>query len=182
MSTTAVVLIIIAVIVVVAIVAWQLFRRERTRKLRSRFGPEYDRTIEQYGEPAKAERDLETRERRMQKANIRSLLPAERETFSGRWQTLQARFVDDPEGTMRAADRLIVEIMTVRGYPMVDFDGRADDLSVDHPLVISHYRKAHDIAVKQEHGAATTEELRQAIVCYRELFDELLERYLVPKA
>jgi hypothetical protein len=118
----------------------------------------------------------------MQKVNIRPLTPAERERFAERWQALQTRFVDDPSGTIRDADRLVVEIMTSRGYPMVEFEGRADDLSVDHPLVVSHYRMAHDIAGKHEQGAATTEELRRAVVCYRELYEELLERHLAPRS
>ena len=180
MSTAAIVILIVA-IVVIAILAWMLFRKERTKKLRKQFGPEYDRTIEQYGTPAKAERDLEMRQKRMQKVNIRQLTPAERERFGERWQALQSRFVDDPAGTIHEADLLVMEIMSARGYPTVGFEGRADDLSVDHPLVVTHYRKAHDIAGKHEKGAATTEELRQAVVCYRELFEELLERHLATR-
>jgi hypothetical protein len=181
MSTATIVILTVA-IVLIAILAWMLFRKERTKKLRSRFGPEYDRTIEQYGTAAKAERDLEMRQKRMQKVNIRPLTPEERERFAQRWQGLQSRFVDDPSGTIRDADRLIVEIMTARGYPMVDFAGRAEDLSVDHPLVVSHYRTAQEIAAKHEKGAASTEELRRAVVCYRELYEELLERQLAPRS
>jgi hypothetical protein len=180
-TTTVLTLILIIAIVVIGGLAWKLLQRQRTKKLRSQFGPEYDRTIEQYGEPAKAERDLEARQKRMEQVNIRPLTPAERERFADRWQTVQSRFVDDPSGTILEADRLIVEIMAARGYPMVEFEGRAEDLSVNHPLVVSHYRQAHDIALKHRQGAATTEELRQAVVCYRELFEELLERHLAPK-
>jgi hypothetical protein len=180
-TTTVLTLILIVAIVAIAGLAWKLFQRQRSRKLRSQFGPEYDRTIEQYGEPSKAERDLEARQKRMGKVNIRPLTPDERERFADRWQVVQSRFVDDPAGTIREADRLIVEIMLARGYPMVEFEGRAEDLSVDHPLVVSHYRMAHEIALKHQRGAANTEELRRAVVCYRELFEELLERHLVPK-
>jgi hypothetical protein len=179
---TATIVILVVAIALIAILAWMLIRKERTKKLRSRFGPEYDRTIEQYGTAAKAEQDLEKRQKRMQKVNIRPLTPDEKERFATRWQALQSRFVDDPSGTIRDADRLIVEIMTARGYPMVDFVGRAEDLSVDHPLVVSRYRTALEIAAKHEKGAANTEDLRRAVVCYRELYEELLERQLAPRS
>jgi len=180
-TTTVLILILMVAILVIAGLGWKLFHRQRTKKLRSQFGPEYDRTIEQYGEPEKAERDLEARQKRMEKVNIRHLTTNERERFADRWQAVQSSFVDDPAGTIREADRLVVEIMVARGYPMVEFEGRAEDLSVDHPLVVSHYRTAHEIALKHQRGAANTEELRRAVVCYRELFDELVERYLVPR-
>jgi hypothetical protein len=180
--STATVLTILLTILAIAGLAWQLFHRERSKKLRSQFGPEYDRTIAQYGEPAKAERDLEARQKRMQKVPIHSLTPMERERFAERWQTVQSRFVDDPSGTIQEADRLVMEIMVARGYPMVEFEGRAEDLSVDHPLVVSHYRTAHQIALNHERGAATTEDLRRAVVCYRELFEELLERHLASRS
>jgi hypothetical protein len=131
---------------------------------------------------SKAEKDLEARQKRMQKVHIHPLTPVERERFADRWQGVQSRFVDDPSGTIREADRLVAEIMVARGYPMVEFEGRADDLSVDHPLVVTHYRTAHDIALKHESGAATTEDLRRAVVCYRELFEELLERHLASRS
>jgi len=181
MNTAAIVILIVA-IVVIATLLWMLSRKGHTKKLRAQFGPEYDRTIEQYGTAAKAERDLESRQKRMQTVNIRSLTPAERERFAERWQALQSRFVDDPSASIQDADRLVLEIMVARGYPTVGFEGRADDLSVDHPLVVSHYRQAHDIAIQHEKGAATTEELRRAVVCYRELFEELLERHLASRS
>jgi hypothetical protein len=178
---TAAILIIVVAILVVALLLWMRFRKEHTKRLRARFGPEYDRTIEQHGSAAKAERDLEKRENRMRGVTIRSLTPGERDQFSDRWQLLQSRFVDDPSAAIRDAERLIVEIMTARGYPMLDFEGRAEDLSVDHPVVVSNYRLAHSIAAKQANGAASTEELRQAVVCYRDLYEELLERPLASR-
>jgi hypothetical protein len=180
-TSTLLVVILIAAVLIIAVLAWKLFQRQRTRRLRSQFGPEYDRTIEQYGAASTAERDLEARKKRIEKANIRSLNPAERERFADRWQALQSRFVDDPSGTIRDADLLVIEIMQARGYPMAEFDGRADDLSVDHPLVVSHYRMAHEIAGNHQRGAATTEDLRRAVVCYRELYEELLEKHLATK-
>jgi len=183
MSTNSVLTVILIVaVLVIAGLAWKLFQRQRSKKLRSQFGPEYDRTIEQYGEATKAERDLEARKKRMEKVNVHSLTPMERDRFADRWQTLQGRFVDDPSATIREADRLVMEIMVARGYPMVEFEGRADDLSVDHPLVVTHYRTAHEIALQHEKGAATTEDLRRAVVCYRELFEELLERHLASRS
>jgi len=182
--TTETVLIVILIVAVLAIagLAWKLFHKQHTKKLRSQFGPEYDRAIEQYGASAQAEKDLEARQKRMQKIDIHSLTPVERERFADRWQVVQSRFVDDPSATIREADRLVAEIMAARGYPMVEFDGRADDLSVDHPIVVAHYRTAHDIALKHERAAATTEDLRRAVVCYRELFEELLERHLASRS
>jgi hypothetical protein len=182
MSTdVALTLILIVAVLIIAILGWKLFQRQRTRRLRSQFDPEYDRTIQQYDEQAQAERDLEDRRKRMQKTNIRSLTPQERDRFADRWQTLQSRFVDDPSGTIRDADLLVVEIMLARGYPMAEFEGRADDLSVDHPLVVSHYRMAHEIAINHQRGAASTEDLRRAVVCYRELYEELLEKHLATR-
>jgi hypothetical protein len=181
-TTTVLIVILVLAVLVIAGLAWKLFQKQHTKKLRSQFGPEYDRTIEQYGTASKAERDLESRQKRMQRVNIRPLTPAERERFAERWHALQSRFVDDPSGTIRDADSLVVEIMAARGYPVVGFEGRADDLSVDHPLVVSHYRTAHEVATKHERGAATTEELRRAVVCYRELYEELLERHLASRS
>jgi hypothetical protein len=181
-TTTVLIVILVLAVLVIAGLAWKLFQKRHTKKLRSQFGPEYDRTIEQYGTATKAERDLEARQKRMQKVNIRPLTPPERERFAERWRAMQSRFVDDPSGSIRDADRLVVEIMTARGYPMVQFEGRADDLSVDHPLVVSHYRMAHEIANKHERGEATTEDLRRAVVCYRELYEELLERHLASRS
>ena len=180
-TSTVLILLLVLAVLVIGGLAWNLYQVQRTKKLRSHFGPEYDRTIEQYGEAASAEKDLQARQKRMNSVNIHSLTPAERDRFAGRWDAVQARFVDDPSGTIREADRLVTEIMVARGYPMVEFEGRAEDLSVDHPLVVTHYRTAHDIAMKHQGGAATTEDLRRAVVCYRELYEELLERHLVPR-
>ncbi len=180
-TTTVLIVVLIAVLAVIAILAWNMYRKQRSRNLRNHFGPEYERTIQQYGTATKAERDLEARRKRMQQMHIRSLTPEEREKFAALWQNLQTRFVDDPAGTIRDADRVVTDVMSTRGYPMVDFEGRTEDLSVDHPYVVSNYRQAHEIALKEQSGTATTEELRRAVVCYRELFDELLERQSAPR-
>ena len=180
MSTLLVVLIIIAAIIILAAVGWTMYRKKRSRELRTRFGPEYDRAFRQYGESAKAEDALLARQRRMEKVSIRPLTDAERERFANSWNGIQSRFVDDPSGTIRQADQLVADVMVARGYPMSDFNRRAEDISVDHPHVVSNYRTAHEIAQADETGQASTEDLRKAVVCYRMLFDELLETHVAP--
>lgn len=175
MTVTSIVIIIIAVIIVAAVIGYVLQQRQRSKRLRSRFGPEYDRAVREHGSPAKAERALRAREKRMEKIHIRSLAPPEREQFADQWREVQARFVDDPSGSIREADRLVYEVMLARGYPMEDFNHRAEDILVDHPHVVRNYRSAHEIATKQKEGKAATEELRQGLVYYRDLFDDLIE-------
>jgi hypothetical protein len=176
MTTTAVIILIVAIIVVAALVLFQL-RQQRSKRLRSHFGPEYERAVREYGSRPKAEEALQARERRMEKFHVHSLSAHERDRFADQWHDVQARFVDDPPGSIREADRLVCDVMMARGYPMSDFDRRAEDLSVDHPHVIRNFRAAHAIALKHERGQATTEELRKALVYYRDLFDELLEAH-----
>ena len=168
--------VLIIVIVVAAVILALLYRRRRAN-LRSRFGPEYDRAVHTYGGRMRAEKELQQRAHRIEKYHIRSLGPEEQHRFSENWRQTQARFVDDPTLAIREADDLVVEVMRIRGYPMTDFERRAEDLSVDHPHVVRNYRAAHAIALAQKEGGASTEELRQAMVHYRELFDELLETH-----
>jgi hypothetical protein len=174
MNTTLLV-ILIAVVVIAAVAALVFMRKRRTTALRSRFGPEYERAVSQYGSQTRAEKALEHRTERTGQYNIRSLTPAEQQRFADDWRATQAHFVDDPRLSIREADHLVNEVMRARGYPMTDFDRRAEDLSVDHPLVVRNYRAAHQIATTEQEGRATTESLRQAMVYYRDLFDELLE-------
>ena len=168
--------IIVAVVVVAALIAGAIMwsRRRRSDHLREHFGPEYDRAVDAKGDRAKAEADLAEREKRVAKLDIRPLEPAERREFSARWDDVQARFVDDPPRAVTFADALLGDVMKARGYPVSDFDQRAGDISVDHPVVVDHYHKAHDIAVRQERGQASTEDLRQAMIHYRALFDNLV--------
>jgi hypothetical protein len=173
MSTT-VAIILIAVILLAAVAAWAFLQR-RTTTLRRRFGPEYDRAVGEYGNRLRAEQALERRAERTEKYHIRSLSRDEQQRFSDEWRRAQARFVDDPPLAIRDADHLVSEVMRERGYPMAEFDRRAEDVSVDHPHVIRNYRAAHDIAVAEQQGRANTEDLRRGMVHYRELFDELLE-------
>lgn len=168
-------IIVAAVVVAIILVAGFVWsRRRRSEHLRDQFGPEYDRAVEASGDRSKAEAELAEREKRVQKLNIRPLEPAERREFIERWSDVQARFVDDPARAVAFADALLGEVMKARGYPVSDFEQRAGDISVDHPIVVEHYRTAHDIAVRHEHGQASTEDLRQAMIHYRALFDNLV--------
>jgi FtsZ-interacting cell division protein ZipA len=176
--TTATILVIAVAVVVVAILAWYLLRQERSKKLRSKFGPEYTHAIQQYGNQTKAENALLERQKRHEKLHIRSLSDQEREDFADKWHITQSGFVDDPARSIRDADTLVNELMGARGYPMREFEDRAEDLSVDHPQVVRNYRAAHAIAVQYEQGKASTEDLRQGLVHYRDLFDELLEAHI----
>jgi hypothetical protein len=169
------VLIAVAALAVVAIVVWQAMRERRTRTLRGRFGPEYDRAVEGSESKRSAESELAARADRRDQLEITPLSPGARERYTVEWQRVQARFVDDPEGAVRESDLLIQRVMSDRGYPMDDFDQRAADISVDHPLVVENYREGNRLARASSLGDGTTEDLRQAMRHYRALFDELLE-------
>ncbi len=172
MNTTGIV-ILVAVVVAVAIAAF-LFLRMRSARLRSRFGPEYDRAVQETGSTYKAESKLEKLEKRVQKFSIHPLRPEEVDRFRNAWRMVQAKFVDDPRTALSDADVLIGQLMTARGYPVSDFEERAADISVDHPRVVEHYRSGHEIAARHAQGRASTEDLRQAMIHYRTLFDELM--------
>ena len=174
MTTASLTIVIIAVIIVAAAI-WYLLWQQRSKRLCSRFGEEYDHAIRQFGSRNKAEEALVARQKRMEKFHIRSLSAGERGRFAEEWHDVQARFVDDPAGSIDEADRVVCDVMKARGYPMSDFEHRAEDLSVDHPHVVRNFRLAHQIALRHQEGQASTEELRRALVCYRDLFDELLE-------
>jgi hypothetical protein len=164
-----------AVIVIIAVAAWLYARKRRstTAGLRQKFGPEYDRAVLTHG--TKAEAKLADREKRVEKLNIRDLDSMERERFSKQWEAVQSRFVDSPKGAVAEADDLVSSVMKARGYPLSDFDQRADDISVDHPRVMENYRSAHEIALRVGKEQASTEELRTAMIHYRGLFEELVQ-------
>jgi hypothetical protein len=174
MPTWAWILIAVGVVVAAALVFVAL-ALQRTKRLRERFGPEYDRTVEQRGGRREGEAELASRVERRERLEIRPLAPESRERYVESWREVQAGFVDDPAAAVGDADRLVAKVMSERGYPMDDFEQRADDISVDHPQVVERYRSAHGIAAKNEEGKATTEDLRQALQHYRALFEELLE-------
>jgi hypothetical protein len=175
LSTTEIALIIgLAVIVIAGITAWLFLRKRRTEKLRAQFGAEYDRAVKEDGSRRHAEAGLEERTERVASLNIRPLAPGDRARFVESWRRVEARFVDGPGGAVTEADQLLRDVMSTRGYPVSDFEQRAADISVDHPLVLENYRTAHEIAVRQTQGQANTEDLRQAMIHYRTLFEELV--------
>ena len=166
-----------AVIVILAVVTWWYMRkrRSRTADLREKFGPEYDRAVLTHGSERKAEAKLADREKRIEKFNIRDLDAMEHERYSKQWQSIQSRFVDSPKGAVAEADDLVSSVMKARGYPVSEFDQRAADISVDHPRVVENYRSAHAIALRVGKDAASTEDLRTAMIHYRSLFEELVQ-------
>ena len=157
----------------VAAVFWM--RSRRTAQLKSRFGPEYSRTVHEVGSEKKAETLLAEREKRVASYTIKPLPADMRDHFIETWTRVQAQFVDDPAYAVTRADDLLGEVMAARGYPVKDFDHRAEDLSVDHPRLVQNYRTAHEIALRHADGDAGTEDLRKAMIHYRALFDELIE-------
>jgi hypothetical protein len=165
------------VILVVSVLAWMYVqkRRSTTASLRQKFGPEYERAVHQQGSERKAEAKLAERRERVERLNIRDLDPMERELFSKQWESVQSRFVDSPRGAVAEAEGLVSSLMKTRGYPVSDFDQRAADISVDHPRVVENYRSAHDIALRVGKNAASTEDLRAAMIHYRSLFEELVQ-------
>ena len=177
MSTNTAIMIAVGVLIL-GVLAWIYSRIQRSRVLRTHFGPEYERQLREKG-PRKAEAELERRARRVDHMTIRSLPPSERARYAELWRSEQARFVDNPRAAVIEADRLVEDVMRRRGYPMSDFDQRAADISVDHPLVVENYRSAHDICMRLERGQAATEDLRQAMIHYRALFEDLLEEHVV---
>src|SRR6201996_5611343 len=170
--------VLVAIIVVLAILVIAVVviarRRQRSTHLKHQFGPEYDRVVQVHGNAAKAEDALAEREARVHKLTIKELPATERAAYADEWAAVQRRFVDDPSMAVSEADRLVNRVMNSRGYPMADFDQRADDISVNYPVVVQSYRSARDIFVRHSSGRASTEDLRQAMVYYRSLFDELL--------
>src|ERR1041385_4910010 len=165
----------LAVIVLVGIAAWLILRKRRTGRLRTQFGgAEYDRAVKEDGSRRHAEAGLKERAQRGEGLNIRPLSSGDRARFVDSCRRVQLRFVDGPGGAVTEADQLLRDVMTTRGYPVSDFEQRAADISVDHPLVMENYRRAHEIAVRQTHGKANTEDLRQAMIHYRTLFEELV--------
>ncbi len=176
MDAKQVIVVVVALAALLAI-AWVLVRKQRTINLRKRFGPEYDRTVSESG-PQRAESVLLEREKRVQKFSMRELSAEERERFLTEWRMVQSHFVDDPQAAVGEADLLVDRLMQARGYPTSDFDQRAADISVSHPGVVDNYRAAHQIALRHQQGQASTEDLRNAVIYYRSLFDELLQKGL----
>jgi hypothetical protein len=174
METWQWVVIVVAVLALVALAAVALTAKRRSNRLRERFGPEYDRTIERSENRKDAELDLRERARHREELDIRPLSRAACERYAHEWELIQQRFVDHPAQAVAEADSLLTLVMRERGYPVDDFDARADVISVDHPGVVEDYRQARTMRDRSADGAATTEDLREALVRYRSLFDALL--------
>jgi hypothetical protein len=176
LSTTQIVTVItVAVIVFAAVAVWLFTRKRRTARLRNQFGgAEYNRAVKEGGSQRKAEAVLDERAERVEALHIRPLSAGDRARFVESWARVQARFVDGPGGAVTDADQLLGDVMSTRGYPVSDFEQRAADISVDHPLVLENYRAAHRTAVLQKQGQANTEDLRQAMIHFRRLFEELV--------
>ncbi len=185
LSTTQIIIIIAVAVVVVlgAVGIWLAIRNRRTAKLRTQFGgSEYNRAVREGGSQRKAEAALNERADRVERLHIRALPPADRTRFVDAWARVQARFVDGPGGAVTDADQLLADVMSTRGYPVSDFEQRAADISVDHPLVLENYRAAHQTALSQTKGQANTEDLRQAMIHYRTLFEELVNEPEIARA
>jgi hypothetical protein len=170
-----VIAVVVALIIITAVALYIRQRKHTSAGLRTRFGTEYERAVQQHGSERKAEAKLADREARVELLKIRDLDPSERDSYLVQWQTVQSRFVDDPKGAVTEADELVCSLMQARGYPVSDFEQRAADISVDHPLVVENYRSAHSIALRLDSGEASTEELRTAMIQYRSLFDDLAQ-------
>ena len=177
MDKTTIIIVAAALVAVAAIAAavWMYLQKKQTERLKSRFGPEYDRLAAVEGDRGRTEKALHEREMRVEKLNLVPLSPEDRDRFAGAWQLEQAGFVDDPQVAVANADILVTEVMKARGYPMGDFEQRVADISVDHSPVVTNYRIAHDIALRDGGGETSTEELRTALLHYRMLFEDLLD-------
>jgi hypothetical protein len=164
-----------ALVLALLFISMRKRNRQRSAALKENFGPEYDRAVAQHGDRARAERDLRARQRRLDDLDIKLLSAEQCARFAEAWALVQQRFVDEPSGAVMQADGLVKEVMLMRGYPMGNFEQRVADLSVEHANVVDHYRAARTLALANASGTASTEDLRQAMVHYRALFNDLLQ-------
>ena len=174
-TTNTIIAAVLILLITGAILAPVFSRRKRSERLHGHFGTEYDHTVETLGDEKKALTELEERQKHVASLDIRPLSAGERERYAADWAAVQSKFVDEPGQAIIDADRLIMEVMLLRAYPVSDFEQRAADVSVNYPELVSNYRAARVIAIKNEQQQADTEELRQAMIYYRSLFEELLE-------
>jgi len=178
MSTTAIIVIIVVAAVAllaIGVGVWMARRASHRRHLRDRFGSEYDRAVQTSGSSKQADAALQARAEERDKLSIHALDAAQRNRYELDWRQVQSEFVDAPAQSLGRADALVTDVMLDRGYPMQEFDRQADLISVDHPEVVEHYRRAHGVFEESQAGQASTEDLRQGFVSYRTLFDELLD-------
>ena len=174
MASWLLIAIVVVAVLIIAGAAATVIRGRRTASLREHFGSEYDRTVENRQGRRAAESELRGREKRREQLQIRPLPAPTRERFAAEWATVQQNFVDQPVSSLVAADGLVSSVMRERGYPVDDFAAQADLVSVDHPQVVENYRHAHAVFLRAQSQSASTEELREAMVRYRSLFDESL--------
>jgi hypothetical protein len=174
MPTWVVVIIVVAVVVVIGAVAWLVSQEMKRKRLRENFGPEYERTVSDHENPRAAQRELAAREKRHAELDIRPLTPSAQERYSHQWALIQEQFVDRPAGAVTEADRVLEALMAERGYPTDGYDQQLADLSVKHSRTLEHYRTAHETMRGHERTQASTEELRDAMVHYRTVFEDLL--------
>jgi hypothetical protein len=175
MSPGIIALIVIVIVAVVAVAGLTFARPQlRRQRLRMRFGPEYDHAVRARGDREEAERELLARVERHQRLKIRPLDPEARRRYRAEWRAIQERFVDDPTAAAGEAEQLIAQIMRDQGYPDDGHERRLADLSVAHTRSTDHYRQAHAVATGTTGGGASTEDLRQALMHYRALFEDLL--------
>jgi len=175
LNTLIVILTAVLMLIVGGVLAFVFYYRQRTRRLKDDFGPEYDRTVEKLGDRNDAETALEERQERLASFQIRELEAEEKKQFLKKWKSVQAGFVKQPGGEVQEADRLVTEVMLARGYPMVQFAKRAEHLSVNHPELVSKYRQAHSVAEKDHQSETSIEKLRQAMINYQLIFEELVD-------
>ena len=180
MDTTSIIIVVLVFVIIGAILGLVFARRRRSERLHDHFGPEYDHTVQAMGDEKKAQTELNERQKHVEALDIRPLSVSERERYLADWTAVQSKFVDEPGQAIVDADRLIMEVMQKRAYPESDFAQRAADVSVSYPALVSNYRAARVIALKNEQHQADTEELRQAMIYYRSLFEELVETEAVP--
>ena len=173
-NTTQLVLVAVVFLVIGGLLAMAMMRVQRTKRLKERFGPEYERAVNDLGDKRRAEDELDARLAHVNTLNIRPLTAEEVNRFALEWQKTQTEFVDEPLTALQKADRLIREVMKTRGYPVEDFEQRAADISVDYPELVTDYRGLHLIAVKEKEDEVSTEEMRQAMVHGRALFENLI--------
>jgi hypothetical protein len=173
MTAGQIALLVLLLIVVVAagVLVGMAMRR---RELQRRFGPEYDRTVEESESRLAADRELINREKRHGQLALREIEPAARQRYAEQWRAVQAQFIDDPAGAVVAGDELVTRLVSDRGYPTEDYDEQLSVLSVEHARTLGSYRDAHGIYLKSQDGEATTEDLRQALVHYRAIFADIL--------
>ncbi|MGA9532090.1 MAG: hypothetical protein WBR18_05190 [Anaerolineales bacterium] len=173
-STFTIITVVLVLVVSGAILGWVFAARKRSEKFQDRFGPEYEHTVETTGSEKNAQAELGERQKHVDALEIRPLSVDQREAYLAEWAGVQSKFVDEPGEAIVDADRLIKEVMQLRAYPVSDFDQRAADISVGYPELVSNYRAAREIALKNKQNEADTEELRQAMIHCRSLFNELL--------